>query len=133
MRIIRSILLSVFVLLASIGIAQTTPDIPTVDVDHSYGTECGFTHIVPAYRDSIEGIIKRKKFEDMDRWLLSDEDIKTVYAIEAFYRLKDEHKISDEQLQIIVHYKENDVSITCCGRGIPEECSSKEVLASFEF
>lgn len=109
------------------------PDIPTMDVDHSYGTVCGFTKIVPAYRDSIEGFVKRKEFKNMDRWLRSDEDIKTVYAIEALHRLKGELKISEEQMQIILHYKENDVTITCCGRGIPESCSSKEVLASFEF
>jgi len=129
----RSILLPAFILFTSIGSAQTMPDIPTMDVDHSYGTECGFTRIVPAYRDSIEGYIKRNKFEDMDRWLRSDEDIKTVYAIEAFYRLKSELKMNEEQIQIILYYKENDVTITCCGRGIPEQCSSKVVLKKFDF
>ena len=113
--------------------AQTMPDLPPIDVDHSYGIECGFARIVPAYRDSIEGFVKRKKLEDIERWLWSEEDVKTVYAIEALHRLKSEHKIGEEQMQIIRHYMENDVSITCCGRGIPESCSSKEVLGAFKF
>lgn len=66
MRNMRTVLLPVFVLLANIEIAQTMPDIPTVDVDHSYGTECGFTHLVPAYCDSIEGFIKRKEATSAD-------------------------------------------------------------------
>ena len=113
--------------------AQTMPDLPPIDVDQSYGTECGFTRIVPAYRDSIEGFVERKKIDDVDRWLRSGKDIKTVYAIEALHRLKAQHKIGVEQMQIIRHYMENDIPITCCGRGIPESCSSKEVLATFEF
>ena len=121
-------------LLIYVGVsAQTMPDLPSVDLDHSYGNECGFTRVVPAYRDSIERFIKQKKIEDISRWLMSENDAKTVYAIEALYRLKNELIISEEQMAIIRHYMENDVPIICCGRGIPESCSSKEVLEDFKF
>jgi hypothetical protein len=125
--------LLVLSLVSSMVSAQTMPDLPPIDLDHSYGAECGFTRIIPAYRDSIEALVKHKKLIDIERWLMSDEDVKTVYAIEALYRLKNELIIGEEQMAIIRHYMENDVPIICCGRGIPENCSSKEVLRSFEF
>ena len=114
-------------------LAQTMPEMPTVGVDQSYGTECGFTKIVPAYRDSLERFVKKQDHASVRRWLHSENPTKTAYAIEGMHRSLRAIELSEEDRAVIHRYQTENIELVCCGSGVPQPCSSKKVLKRFEF